>query len=66
MNIIDRDIDGGKPFDWGKISNDYAEIPGHISSGNFMIKIVSPQFVRKRSECTRLGYGNGSYTQKYV
>lgn len=24
MDITNRDIDGGKPFDWGKTSQDYA------------------------------------------
>ena len=25
MNIIDKDIDGGKAFDWGRTSADYAK-----------------------------------------
>ena len=25
MKIINKDIDSGKPFDWGKISFDYAK-----------------------------------------
>ena len=25
MNIINQSIDGGKPFDWGKTSKDYAK-----------------------------------------
>lgn len=26
MKIINRDIDSGKPFDWGKTSLDYAKL----------------------------------------
>ena len=25
MNITNKNIDGGKPFDWGKTSEDYAK-----------------------------------------
>ena len=34
MNIINRDIDSGKPFDWGKTSLDYAKFRDILISRN--------------------------------
>ena len=58
MNIIDRDIDGGKPFDWGKISNDYAKYRD-IYPREFYDKIVSRNLCVSGQNVLDLGTGTG-------
>ena len=40
MEIKDKDIDGGKAFDWGKISTDYAKFRD-IYPQEFYDKIIN-------------------------
>ena len=58
MNIIDRDIDGGKPFDWGKTSNDYAKYRD-IYPREFYDKIVSRNLCVSGQSVLDLGTGTG-------
>ena len=43
MKITDRDIDNGKPFDWGKTSLDYAKFRDIYPEG--VINFVSLNFM---------------------
>ena len=58
MNIIDRDIDGGKPFDWGKTSYDYAKYRD-IYPREFYNKIVGRNLCVSGQNVLDLGTGTG-------
>lgn len=47
MNIIDSKIDGGKAFDWGRVSSDYAKYRD-IYPTVFYEKIVDRGLCNKR------------------
>lgn len=48
MNITDKNIDGGRPFDWGRMSARYAKYRD-IYPPEFYEKIIA----REKSEVTR-------------
>ena len=62
MEIIDKKIDGGKAFDWGKTSSDYAKYRD-IYPQDFYDKIVSRKLCIKGQNVlepvflTKNGYG---------
>lgn len=58
MNITDKNIDGGRPFDWGRISSDYAKWRD-IYPPDFYEKIISRGLCVKPQRVLDLGTGTG-------
>lgn len=58
MNITDSRIDGGKPFDWGRISEDYAKYRD-IYPEQFYEKIVARGLCTSGQRVLDLGTGTG-------
>ena len=58
MDIINREIDGGKAFDWGRTSEDYAKFRD-IYPQEFYDKIVSRGLCTKGQRVLDLGTGTG-------
>lgn len=58
MNIIDKNIDGGKPFDWGKTSLDYAKFRD-IYPQEFYRKIISRNLGIAGQNVLDIGTGTG-------
>ncbi len=58
MNITNGDIDGGKPFDWGKTSTDYAKYRD-IYPKVFYDKIAERNLCIKGQKVLDLGTGTG-------
>lgn len=58
MEIIDKNIDGGKPFDWGKIASDYAKFRD-IYPQVFYQKIVDRRLCSNGQTVLDLGTGTG-------
>ncbi len=56
--IINKNIDGGKPFDWGKTSADYAKFRD-IYPDEFYQKIISLNICTKGQTVLDLGTGTG-------
>ncbi len=56
--LSDKKLDGGKPFDWGKISSDYAKYRD-IYPDEFYQKIVSRGLCIKGQKVLDLGTGTG-------
>lgn len=50
MNITDENIDGGKAFDFGKTSADYAKFRD-IYPQEFYDKIINPSIMYEWSKC---------------
>lgn len=58
MNIIDKKIDGGTPFDWGKTSKDYAKYRD-IYPQTFYQKIISRGLCTQGQSVLDIGTGTG-------
>lgn len=58
MHIVDRNIDGGKAFDWGRTSEDYAKYRD-IYPQEFYDKIIERQFCISGQNVLDLGAGTG-------
>ena len=58
MNIIDEKIDGGKPFDWGKTSTDYARFRD-IYPKEFYKKILDRKLCVDGQTILDIGTGTG-------
>ncbi len=58
MKITDRDIDNGKPFDWGKTSLDYAKFRD-IYPKEFYQKIVDRKLCIDGQSILDVGTGTG-------
>ena len=58
MEIADRRIDGGKPFDWGRTSEDYAKYRD-IYPPEFYRRILDRGLCRDGQRVLDLGTGTG-------
>lgn len=58
MNITDQNIDGGKPFDWGKTSLDYAKFRD-IYPKEFYQKIIDRRLCMTGQSVLDIGTGTG-------
>ncbi len=58
MNITDKNIDGGKAFDWGKTSTDYAKFRD-IYPQEFYDKIIDRGLCMKGQSVLDAGTGTG-------
>lgn len=58
MNISDKNIDGGKAFDWGKASEDYAKFRD-IYPQEFYDKILSRKLCMNGQRVLDIGTGTG-------
>ena len=58
MEIIDKNIDGGKAFDWGKASSDYAKYRD-IYPKEFYEKIISRNLCINGQNVLDMGTGTG-------
>ena len=58
MNITDKRIDSGTPFDWGKVSADYAKYRD-IYPPEFYQKILSLHLCQEGQKVLDLGTGTG-------
>lgn len=58
MNITDKNIDGGKAFDWGKISEDYAKFRD-IYPQEFYDKIIARKLCISGQSVLDIGTGTG-------
>lgn len=58
MNITDKNIDGGKAFDWGKISADYAKFRD-IYPKEFYNKIINRELCINGQNVLDVGTGTG-------
>ena len=72
MEIVDKNIDGGKSFDWGKTSSDYAKYRD-IYPKEFYNKIINRSLCIKNQTVLDLGTGTGvlprnlySYGAKWI
>ena len=63
MKITDRDIDNGKPFDWGKTSLDYAKFRD-IYPKEFYQKIVDRKLCIDGQSILDVGTGTGVLPRK--
>lgn len=58
MNITDKNIDGGKAFDWGRTSTDYAKFRD-IYPQEFYDKIISRELCKNGQSVLDVGTGTG-------
>lgn len=58
MNMADKNIDGGKAFDWGKVSEDYAKFRD-IYPQEFYDKILSRKLCMNGQRVLDIGTGTG-------
>ena len=58
MKIIDKNIDGGKSFDWGRASCDYAKYRD-IYPKEFYDKIINRSLCIENQSVLDLGTGTG-------
>ena len=58
MNIVDENIDGGKAFDWGKTSADYAKFRD-IYPQEFYDKMIKRELCIKGQRVLDVGTGTG-------
>ncbi|MBQ3916489.1 MAG: class I SAM-dependent methyltransferase, partial [Ruminococcus sp.] len=58
MDITDKNIDGGKPFDWGRTSADYAKYRD-IYPEQFYERIISRGLCKDGQRVLDLGTGTG-------
>lgn len=58
MNISDQNIDGGKPFDWGRTSADYAKFRD-IYPQEFYDKIIVQNLCIAGQNILDIGTGTG-------
>lgn len=58
MNISDQNIDGGKPFDWGRTSSDYAKFRD-IYPQEFYDKIIAQNLCIAGQSVLDIGTGTG-------
>ena len=58
MNITDKNIDGGKAFDWGKTSADYARFRD-IYPQEFYDRIISRKLCINGQKVLDMGTGTG-------
>lgn len=58
MSITDKNIDGGKSFDWGKTSTDYAKFRD-IYPYEFYDKIINRKLCKKGQSVLDVGTGTG-------
>lgn len=58
MNITDKNIDGGKAFDWGKVSTDYARFRD-IYPAEFYDKMISRNLCVNGQRVLDVGTGTG-------
>ncbi len=58
MNIVDKNIDGGKPFDWSKASKDYAKFRD-IYPQKFYDKIIERKLCLNGQNVLDIGTGTG-------
>ena len=58
MQIIDKNIDEGKPFDWGNVSSDYAKFRD-IYPSEFYQKIIDRNLCTKGQNVLDIGTGTG-------
>ncbi len=58
MNISDKNIDSGKPFDWGRVSADYAKFRD-IYPQEFYDKILEQKLCIKGQKVLDIGTGTG-------
>ncbi len=58
MNIMNRSIDGGKPFDWGRTSLDYAKFRDIYPEG-FYEKIICRNLCTAGQRVLDIGTGTG-------
>ena len=58
MQIIDKNIDEGKPFDWGNVSSDYAKFRD-IYPMEFYQKIIDRNLCTKGQAVLDIGTGTG-------
>lgn len=62
MNIIDKKIDGGRPFDWGRTSADYAKFRD-IYPEKFYQKILDRNLCMAGQSVLDLGTGTGFFPE---
>lgn len=65
MIIKDKTIDGGKGFDWGRVSSEYAKYRD-IYPKIFFQKILDLGFMQRWSEDIGFRNRNRCFTKKYV
>lgn len=58
MSITDKNIDGGKAFDWGRTSMDYAKFRD-IYPQEFYDKIINRELCMKGQHVLDVGTGTG-------
>ena len=63
MKIKDKNIDNGKPFDWGRASSDYANFRD-IYPREFYEKITSCGLCIDGQDVLDLGTGTGAAAEK--
>lgn len=65
MDITDKNIDGGKAFDWGKTSSD-TQNTGIFIRRNSMIRSSAADYGITVQRVLDIGTGTGVLLQKYV
>ena len=63
--IINKNIDGGKGFDWGRTSNDYAKFRD-IYPDEFYQYLIKNGICTKRSECFGYWHRNRCSAQEPI